>query len=281
MNTRTVRVWLLVVQSKAQVGRLPLLPCNAALTTLSEIDMAPVIVISSMHRSADTHSHWFSAVRNTYSEAVARCGATPVIAPLTADERVWRALFEMADGILLSGGDDIHPELYDESLTDNHKLECNRRDSMECALARWAHEEAKPLLGVCRGMQVMNVVNGGCLHSSLCMATYGAHDERPRLGGHAWEEVVDRVFFEAGSVIKAAVQTDSLPVNSLHRQGIREIGKGLKATGWSESGLIEVIESSTGHPFYVGVQFHPEALCDQSVPEWQRLFDGFVRAASE
>jgi putative glutamine amidotransferase len=243
--------------------------------------MSAVIVISGMFQLANNGEHWFSAVRNTYSEVIAQCGATPVIAPVSWDQSLWRRVFDLADGILLSGGDDIHPELYNQSVTDCHKCECDARDAMECQFVRWAFDEGKPLLGICRGMQVVNVAHGGCLHSLALNDEYGAHDERDRLGDMAWDEIVDEVSLAAGSKLIEAIGETKLPINSLHRHGVKTIGSTLKATGWSKTGLVEVIESATPHPFYVGVQFHPEALSRKVVPEWRRLFEFFVDVAKK
>jgi putative glutamine amidotransferase len=152
---------------------------------------------------------------------------------------------------------------------------------MECQFVRWAYDENKPLLGICRGMQVVNVAHGGCLHSLAVNDQYGAHDERDRHGDEAWDAIVDEVTLDPGSKLIEALGKNQLPINSLHRHGVRTVGATLKASGWSQSGLVEVIESSKAHPFYVGVQFHPEALSQKTVPEWQRLFEYFVDVAKK
>jgi len=239
--------------------------------------MGTVIVISSMHARNDESDYSFSSVRNTYIDAIVSTGAAPLLAPVTEDEAVWRQIFDLADGIILSGGKDIHPARYNEKVRCLHRCESDARDSMEWAFARWARREKKPLLGVCRGMQVMNVVNGGCLHLDL-PESYGVHDYRDSLGEQAWNSLVDEVIMVQGSKLRNLLGAESLPINSLHRQGVRTLGEGLNAVGWSKSGLIEVIELGEEHPFYVGVQFHPEAITGV-VPEWQILFEHFVGIA--
>lgn len=197
-----------------------------------------------------------------YFTAVALSGVVPVMVPLfDDDEATLRAIYDRLDGVFLAGGVDIGPELYGET---RHEL-CGRtdpaRDIVELLLTRWALADGKPILGVCRGLQVMNVATGGTLWQDCSLYPRSIkHDYFPNEGFHR-DHLAHDVALAPGSRVRRAFGRETVAVNSMHHQGIRTLGRGLRATATAPDDLIEVVEVE-GEAFGVGVQWHPEALID-------------------
>lgn len=227
--------------------------------------------------SADIPPSWVMSQR--YVLVLAAAGAVPSLVPLL-DESTLRAAYEELDGIFLPGGADIDPATYGR---DPHPL-CDRtdreRDRVELLLAGWAIAEGKPVLGVCRGLQLINVAAGGTLYQDLAEQYAGAirHDYFPYAGGHARDHLAHAVRISEASRLERVLGARELRVNSMHHQGIRELGRGLVATAHAPDGLIEGIEGTNGR-FVVAVQWHPEALTDADSRSRQ-LFAAFIDAAA-
>lgn len=215
-----------------------------------------------------------------YLQALAAVGGVPVLVPLLTDEAVLRPLYERLDGVFLAGGVDMDPGSYGEPRSER----CGRvdppRDAVELTLARWAVDEGKPLLGVCRGMQVLNVLTGGTLHQDCADFPDGAlkHDYFPTKG-HARDYLAHEVRLAPGSRLHEIFGTDTARVNSMHHQAVRALGDGLRVVATAPDGLIEAVEGP-GDGFAIGVQWHPEMLIDTD-PATRRLFEAFVEAAAE
>ncbi len=217
-----------------------------------------------------------------YFLACTSVGAIPWMVPLLHDDPdTMRAIYERLDGIFLPGGVDMDPESYH---CDRHDL-CGRtdppRDAVELAFARWANEDAKPVLGVCRGMQVVNVAAGGTLVQDCGEQHPNAikHDYFPG-AGWARDHLAHPVRIAEGSRLHQAFGTLEAPVNSMHHQGLCELGEGLVATAWASDGLVEAVEAAREDHFLVGVQWHPEALLDVDAGT-RRLFEEFIEAANQ
>jgi putative glutamine amidotransferase len=200
-------------------------------------------------------------VPHAYVEAVTIAGGRAVLLPPDdLDTDVLRVL----DGLVLSGGADLGPELYGaepEPLTDTRP----QRDSAEMRLGRAALEADLPILGVCRGLQVLTLLAGGRLHQHL-PDVLGHNRHRPEPGVYGSH----LARFAAGSRI-AALMGDDLEINCYHHQGVADAGS-LTVTGWAEDGLPEAVEDPA-HRFVLGVQWHPEVTRDK------RLFGALVEAA--
>ncbi len=214
-----------------------------------------------------------------YILTLTAAGAIPFMIPLVDDETL-RGISDELDGVFLPGGADIDPLTYGR---EPHPL-CDRtdpaRDRVEVALARWALAEGRPVLGVCRGMQLLNVAAGGTLYHDLAEQHPGAikHDYFPFAGSHfSRDHLAHEVEVLEGSHIASVFGAGRLPVNSMHHQGIRDLGRGLTPTAYAPDGLIEAIEG-TGDNYLVAVQWHPEALTDSHSPSRQ-LFAEFIDAA--
>lgn len=214
----------------------------------------------------------------SYVRAVELAGAAPICVPLDLEEETLQAIFRRLDGLLLSGGGDVVPALYDEEPHPLLRSTDPERDRVEGLLTRWALADRLPLLAICRGIQMLNVAAGGSLYQDVqaqCPAA-AKHDylppdfERTRLSHH--------VVTEPGSRI-AHIVGHEVPVNSLHHQAVRRVAPGFVVTARAEDGVIEAIEQPD-HPYALGVQWHPEELVPEK-PVMCRLFESFVESARD
>ena len=208
-----------------------------------------------------------------YMEALSQAGALPVLLPLTGDADTLAELVRRCDGIVLSGGADVDPRHYGEKTLPCCGEINPERDAMELALARLLAAAGKPLLGICRGAQVMNVALGGSLWQDLPAQHPGALCHRQ---AEPADQPCHSVQLKPGTRLSALWPQPRLRVNSLHHQAIRTPGAPLTVAAVAEDGVIEAVELA-GHPFYVGVQWHPERLfaTDEAA---RRLFRAFTAA---
>lgn len=234
----------------------------------------PLIGITT--RQVRTPDGWqaFSLLRR-YVDAVLEAGGEPLLIPVSLSSHHAHLLLEKLDGLLLSGGGDIHPQF---SPGPPHPLIADidpERDALELELARLAVARGKALLGICRGCQVLNVALGGTLYTHLPDQLPGAlrHD----LPGAERRTLAHSIRLRKGSRLAHILGKETIAVNSLHHQGVDRLGNGLQANAWSEDGLIEGIEAPD-HPFIIGVQWHPEWLTDQE--PMRRLFQAWIAASS-
>ena len=213
-----------------------------------------------------------------YYEAVAAAGGAPVLIPLLEDEEALRATYEACAGILIPGGVDMDPATYGEAPHEKLGRIDQDRDRVELQLTHWCIEDKKPLLGLCRGLQVINVAQGGTLFQDIDAQFQGAirHDYFPTYGFER-DHLSHDVAVEPSSRLRSLVDLDQLPVNSMHHQGVKQLGRGLIACARASDGLIEAVESTNGH-WMVGVQWHPEVF-ESTDPHTRDLFRGFVDAA--
>jgi putative glutamine amidotransferase len=215
-----------------------------------------------------------------YTQGVQAGGGAPLLIPLGLDETALRTIFDRLDGVLLTGGGDIDPAFYNEAPTEYVKSVDRERDEVEMALVRWAVEDGKPLLAICRGIQVMNVALGGSLFQDVKAEMSGAirHDYFQSLG-FARDHRAHEVRLENGSQTATVMGQDLVTVNSLHHQGIKVLALDLSQVAYAPDGLVEAVEVA-GHPYAIGVQWHPEALFADDLA-MVRLFEGLVDAARE
>jgi putative glutamine amidotransferase len=218
-------------------------------------------------------AHWGDWVREavlspvTYTRAVERAGGTPVVLPPVPADSVAR-LVQGLDGLVLTGGTDVNPALYDAAPHEQTDPPDRRRDRFELSLARAAIDAQLPVLAIGRGMHILNVARGGTLIQHLPDAV--GHN------GHAPDPVKmtpQDVQLSAGSQLGKLLGAQAR-VPTLHHQAIQRAGSGLIAVAWAEDQVIEAVELQ-GHRFAIGVQWHPEEGDDL------RLFEALVAAAIE
>ena len=180
-----------------------------------------------------------------YSRVVAAAGGVPVMIPLLEDESSLRALYDLTDGLLIPGGVDLDPGTYGESPLPA----CGRldpaRDRVELQFARWAVAEGKPLFGLCRGLQIVNVALGGTLYQDIAVQRGDAikHDYFPT-AGFARDHLAHPVTITSGSRLDALVGATSVGVNSMHHQAVKDLAPGLVTTAVAPDGVVEALESS-------------------------------------
>jgi len=214
-----------------------------------------------------------------YYHAVASAGGAPVLVPLLDDLDTLRAIYERTDGVLIPGGVDVDPAAFGERPHERLGRTDPARDRVEIQLVKWAVEDGKPVLGLCRGLQVINVALGGTLYQDLETEYPNAikHDYFPTYG-YSRDHLAHDVAVEAGSRMRHALVDSAVPGNSMHHQGIKALAGPLAASAIAPDGLIEAAES-TDASYIVGVQWHPEVF-ELSEPSSGVLFTDFVQAAS-
>lgn len=158
-------------------------------------------------------------------------------------------------GLVLGGGSDVYPELYNGQPVSSRRYDRDR-DEMEKFWARRARDENLPVLGICRGAQLMNVINGGTLHGNLG-EVYDNADYPSSLPGHIFYR--KKIHITPGSLLRRIVGSKTRGVNSIHKQAVAKVGEGLVVTARERNGLIQAIEDPACE-YYLGVQFHPEFL---------------------
>lgn len=214
----------------------------------------------------------------SYLLALLEAGAAPVLISSALEEKDWLTAYARLDGILFSGGGDLALPCYGNSNQPRLEQTDTQRDALEMTLCRAAIRDRKPLLGICRGLQVLNVCQEGTLYADLV-------EEYKHQVGHnypvsAWppDHPAHDVEVATGSQLAQILGMKRLTVNSRHHQGVRELGKRLRPCGWAPDGLVEALEMED-HPFALAVQWHPESLSGQVSS--QRLFRAFVQACAE
>lgn len=216
-----------------------------------------------------------NAQNSSYIRAVINAGGVPFLIPLEARHEVLRDLFAQASGILLTGGGDIAPQFFGEASHLALNDVQSARDELELTLVRWALEESKPMFGICRGIQVMNVAAGGSLYQDIASQCPDA-DKHDYFYSQDYpvDFLAHPVAVETGSRLSAVLNSDHVPVNSLHHQALKEVPSTYRIVAHSPDGIIEGIEVPH-HPFAIGVQWHPEELVT-SQGTARRLFLAFV-----
>jgi putative glutamine amidotransferase len=180
------------------------------------------------------------------------------------------------DALVLTGGEDIDPHWYGAEPSPLLSPPSRERDLFELALFAVARQRRLPILGICRGIQLINVGLGGTLFQDLASERPGRIEHRPDT---AREVRSHRVRLEPGSRAAEALGTTSLSVNSSHHQAIKDLAPGLIATGWTDDGLIEAAESPADESWLLAVQWHPEEMYRDTQAPDHGLFAGLVREA--
>jgi len=242
-------------------------------------DTRPFIGLTSWTRRvrSGVKDRFNEAVPRGYTDGVEGASGLPVLIPNSEDPSLAASYVARLQGLLLTGGDDVHPRLFGEVPHPRIDLVDERRDRFEIALLRAARERGLPVLGICRGVQLMNVALGGSLYQDLPSQAENAmgHAQKTLEEG-PWHEIEIR----PGTRLAEILGETRVAVNSYHHQACRRVAEGLSVTATTADGIVEALEDP-GHPFFLGVQWHPEVLEGGTAGTSRRLFAAFVQAARE
>ena len=218
--------------------------------------------------------------KSPYFQALKSLGVSAKELVLLSPADRARAKAEDFDGVVFTGGEDVDPALYEEPKKFSSVKTDRSRDEFELALLAAAQDCRLPILGICRGMQMINVKFGGTLFQDLGREPYSemGYQLEHRQSGKRGEATHTVTLTEPESQLGEAFR-GSCRVNSLHHQAVRRVGRGLKVTAYSEDGLPEALEDAGDYPFLVAVQWHPEEMADQ--PEQRKLFEAFLAKCIE
>ena len=219
----------------------------------------------------------FSMGKN-YVRSLIDAGGAPVLAPVTLDERDLRGLYESAGGVMLAGGADVDPAFFGEARHEKTGGVDLDRDRAEFLLTRWAVADDKPLFGICRGIQAMNVALGGSLIQDIPSQWPTTLQHNGHYESAARDQVMHAVRVEPGSQVETMLAARESGVNSFHHQAVNRAADGFIITSRATDGVIESIEMS-GKRFIVGVQWHPEEM-SAGRTDMMNLFAVFVNAVT-
>jgi putative glutamine amidotransferase len=216
---------------------------------------------------------------HTYVEAVTRAGGVPLLIPLVGDDSKLRQLYDLCDGLLFAGGNDIDPELYGEKTSARTRRVFRERDDQELQLIKWALKDNKGCLCICRGMQMLNIACGGKLYQDIPTEIPGAgvHDMIEREAAD-YRHIAHQIKIKPDSQLAKILGVTEIGANAYHHQAVKSLGKDLFATAVADDGIvIEALEMPAAK-FMIGVQSHPEAIEAKIEPAWQKLFKAFIDA---
>lgn len=219
--------------------------------------------------------HKFAYMINNYVESIERSCGVPYIIPIIQNEEIIKQQVKNIDALILSGGSDVNPLLFGEEPSEKLGAIVNERDIYDTKLLKFAMKLDKPILGICRGIQVLNIVNGGTLYQDLSL--HQGHSVKhfqsgsPSSATHTVDIIKNSVLYE--------ILGEKALVNSFHHQAVKKVAKGFKVTALSKDGVVEAIEKE-GESFVLGIQWHPEMMSREH-NEMQKIFDVLVEKATE
>lgn len=203
-----------------------------------------------------------------YINAIVKAGGIPIVAPSIPDEESVLRMFEVADGVMFTGGEDVHPRHFGENIEADNVEVSERRDGFELKLAELALKSNKSILGICRGMQLLNVAAGGTLYQDLKTNIDHTIPNMPK------EKLLHEVKISPNTRLHEIYKKENKEVNSFHHQAVKNLADAYISTAAAADGIVEAYEMK-GDRFVVGVQWHPEML-HEKYPEELELFKAFI-----
>ncbi len=231
--------------------------------------MKPIIGLTSQFEYLVNRK--FSKLNYTYVDATIKGGGVPMIIPILKELADIDMYLDLVDGIIFTGGEDISPlEFGEEPIREVDRI-CYDRDSMEMELFKRAYERKMPILGICRGLQLINVALGGTLYQDI-------NRQLPNSNGHISTYNIERGYHFIkiidDTILYDVIGENKIRVNSQHHQSVKELGRDLRVNALAYDGVVEGIESTNGN-FVLGVQFHPEAMISEH-REFVNVFQYFI-----
>lgn len=234
--------------------------------------MKPIIGLIS-HVEATKSPHGATSLGNAYVVSIEQTGGTPLILPCYIHESDMDTYLNLCDGFIFSGGIDISPSYYNEEPHTKLGATNSSLDKSQLTFMEKVLEQDKPVLGICRGHQVLTVASGGTLYQDLSEheGTYLKHFQETAIG-----DVSHKIFFEPGSVLYDLFG-DWTYANSYHHQATKDIGSDVKVIAHSEDNIVEAIQLKS-RKFALGIQWHPEAMFAHGNESMRPLFEAFIDA---
>ena len=215
-----------------------------------------------------------SSATETYIKSIRRAGGVPLIIPITTSEAELKAVLKVVDGIVMTGGEDIEPWRYGEQPMPELGGVYPERDEFDIKLIQMAAAKRLPVMGICRGVQALNVAFGGTLYQDISVQLPASQVK------HYFDYGTTRahkIEIKSGSRLHEILGGEVM-VNSTHHQSVKDLAPGFVVTAVAEDGVVEAIEMENGRPVF-GVQFHPETFVAAGEDEFLGLFEYFVKVA--
>lgn len=243
-----------------------------ALSLFAQGSNKPVIGISSGWGGGSSTS-----APLTYVESVIRAGGVPMVIPLTEDPELLAAMLDRVDAVIMTGGEDIDPlRWYGEEPVPAMGSVVPERDAFDIALIKMAVGRNMPVLGICRGHQLMNVAFGGTLYQDIPSQVKGSSVKHRQMAPNYYG--THTINIQKGSLLNKQIGLEKVAVNSYHHQAIKDLAPGFKATAYSVDGVIEAMEKE-GSSRVSGVQFHPEGFTANNINTFLGIFEHFIEEA--
>ena len=235
--------------------------------------MRPVIGIMTHPAKSERSGGLIEFVGDHYLKSIEKAGGIPLVLPIFDDEEALERYVDMCDGFIVPGGIDVNPLSYGEN--PHPLLESNSivYDDYEIHLIREIFNTSKPVLGICRGIQIINVAMGGTLYQDVSLASDGIFRHYQKEESH---HPSHRVSIEEDSILHNLFGSE-LYTNSFHHQSLKDVAVGLKVTARAEDGIIEAVEGTDG-PFLLALQWHPECFVTREDNVMLRIFEALVEA---
>lgn len=210
-----------------------------------------------------------------YLDGIYRAGGIPLMFPLDISKEDALELYNLCSGILLTGGHDINPKLYNEEKKSWCGVINRKRDELETLIFKKAYNDNKPLLGICRGIQLINALMEGTLYQDINMEIKTDKKIEHHMS-YPYDREAHKIKIVKGTPLYTLFKKTELPVNSYHHQGIKKCGKGLIAMAFAEDGLVEAV-CCKRKAFIWGIQWHPEFYSEKDTAS-NKIFSEFVKA---
>ncbi|MBA4383533.1 MAG: hypothetical protein C0410_02235 [Anaerolinea sp.] len=243
-----------------------------------EKTMTPPIIGITVSRIQKNH-RYYNQNPSAYAEAIVRAGGLPLLIPIELPTSQTLRILDQVDGLLFSGGGDVDYHLFNGAPHSSIEGVCEERDQLEIGLLKSAIKDEKPVLGICRGMQLINVALGGTLYTHIpeqfdTDIIHNSPDENNR------DTLVHEVELDPNSKLGKIIRQRRFSVNSFHHQAVQIAAPNLRVTARSTDGLIEAVELTAGNSFgVIGMQWHPECLL--AIRTQLDIFKAFTAACQE